>query len=354
MAPASGSAVAPQRAATATPNGPAQSGGADALAPVGTPGISETGVSGLSGALALSNVRCSDQDAASAVSWRRRCGHPMGLPAKPKTKRPKTKRATTPGQPKPLPSTSAGGRPAPQPVSPLRLRAAPRRYRAEHVPAFMPDDWYDRHFAHLRGVNPRLLRRAAALVLVQLTTPCRVADAAEFLAIPDEPARHAYGEVASWVRHTQHGAALLDALHTLADQLDAAARDPDGLVDYHRRRTALARWRIPPDDWQQITDQLRRRDRDLRPFDRSDYGERKRNSASALIWIKLTCGEHMFAPHRQSPTEYRPGSVEDWGLAIDRTWWRVHHDLPGRHYPDLDRICAEYATRLAERIDYAG
>ena len=78
------------------------------------------------------------------------------LPAKPKTKRPKTKRATTPGQPKPLPSTSAGGRPAPQPVSPLPLRAAPRRYRAEHVPAFMPDDWYDRRFAHLRGVNPRL------------------------------------------------------------------------------------------------------------------------------------------------------------------------------------------------------
>ncbi len=271
------------------------------------------------------------------------------LPAKPKAKR-----ATRPRQPKPLPPPSAGVRPTPQPVSPLPLRAALHRFRAEHVPAFLPDDWYDGLFAHLHGIDPRLLRRGAALVMVQLTTPCRVADAAAFLAIPDEPARHAYNEVASWVRHTEHGAAFLDALHTLADQLDTAARDPDGLVDYHRRRTALASWRIPTDDWQQITDQLRRRDRHLRPFDRSDYGERKRNSASALIWIKLTGGEHRFAPHRKSPTEYRPGSVEDWGLAIDRTWWRVHHDLPGRHYPDLDRICAGYATRLAERISYPG
>src|SRR6266545_3128353 len=271
------------------------------------------------------------------------------LPAKPKAKR-----ATRPRQPKPLPPPSAGVRPTPQPVSPLPLRAALHRFRAEHVPAFLPDDWYDGLFAHLHGIDPRLLRRGAALVMVQLTTPCRVADAAAFLAIPDEPARHAYNEVASWVRHTEHGAAFLDALHTLADQLDTAARDPDGLVDYHRRRTALASWRIPTDDWQQITDQLRRRDRHLRPFDRSDYGERKRKSASALIWIKLTGGEHRFAPHRKSPTEYRPGSVEDWGLAIDRTWWRVHHDLPGRHYPDLDRICAGYATRLAERISYPG
>jgi hypothetical protein len=72
-----------------------------------------------------------------------------------------------------------------------------------------------------------------------------------------------------------------------------------------------------------------------------------------LIWIKLTHGEHLFAPHRKSPTAYRPGSIQDWGLAIDRTWWRIHHDLPGHHYPDLDRIRTRYAERLAAQIDHA-
>jgi hypothetical protein len=118
-------------------------------------------------------------------------------------------------------------------------------------------------------------------------------------------------------------------------------------------RTAAARttW---PRRWKQVTDQLRRRNRHRQPFDRSDYGDRKRNSASALIWVRLTQGEYRFAPHRRSPAAYRPGSTGDWGLAIDRTWWRVHHDLPGRHYPDLDRICTDHAERLAAQLDHSG
>jgi hypothetical protein len=98
---------------------------------------------------------------------------------------------------------------------------------------------------------------------------------------------------------------------------------------------------------------LRRRNRHRQPFDRSHYGDRKRNSASALYWIKLTQGEHVFAPHRKSPTAYRPCSIQDRGLAIDRTWWRIHRDLPGRHYPDLDRTCTRYAESLAAQIDHA-
>jgi hypothetical protein len=239
---------------------------------------------------------------------------------RPMTKRPMTKRAATLRHPTP-PAPPAGDRPAPQPVTPLPLRAASRRYRVEHVPAFLTDDWYAQHLVQLRGVSARLLRRAAAIVLVQLAEPCRVADAdaADFLGIPDDPARSAFGEVASWVRHTHHGSLFLDAVHALADQLDSVAAAPGGLVDYHRRRTALADWQLPEVDWAQITEQLRRRDRYLRPFDRSDYGDRKRNSACALIWIRLTHGEHRFAPHRQSPTACQPGSTDDWGLAIDRT-----------------------------------
>jgi hypothetical protein len=111
---------------------------------------------------------------------------------------------------------------------------------------------------------------------------------------------------------------FLDGIHALADELDSAAATPGRLVDYQRRRTALAAWRIPQEDWQHIADRLRRGDRAHSNLDRVDYDERKRNTASGLIWIKVAQGEHLFAPHRQSPTEYRPGSTEDWGLSIDR------------------------------------
>jgi len=87
--------------------------------------------------------------------------------------------------------------------------------------------------------------------------------------------------------------------------------------------------------------------------DRADYGDRKRNTASALVWIKLTHGEHLFAPHRRSAPGYRPGSVQDRGLSIDRAWWRARNDHADRHYPSLDRICARLADSMSGQIDHA-
>lgn len=233
---------------------------------------------------------------------------------------------------------------SPQPVEPLPLRPGLHRYGAQHVPAFLTEDWHDRHLVNLHGIDPRFLRRGAAIALIQLTKPCRVTDAADFLDLPTESARYAYRAIASWTRRSHHGAAFLDAVHALADELDAAA-DAGQLIDYNRRRTALADWLIPDPDWQHIAAQLRRRDR-------ADYGERKRNTASALIWTKITQGEHLFAPHRQSPPGYRPGSTQDRGLSIDRAWWRARTDQPGRHYSDLDHICADLAQRVAQQIDH--
>jgi TniQ len=265
------------------------------------------------------------------------------LPAKPGTTRYRRS-----WQPAAAGSAPASAWQAPQPVTPLPLRPAPHHYHAEHVPAFLPGDWYHQHLAHLRGADPRLLRRTAAIALVQLATPCRIIDAADLLGVPADPACYAYGETVSWVRHSHHGAAFLDAVHALADDLDTAAATGQ-LVNYHRRRAALADWRIPDPEWHDIAAELRRRARA-----RADYGQRKRNTASALIWIQVTQGEHLFAPHRQSPTDYLPGSVQDWALSIDRAWWRTHHDQPGRHYPDLYAICTDIAEHLAQQIDHTG
>src|SRR5262249_49806706 len=157
--------------------------------------------------------------------------------------------------------------------------------------------------------------------LVQLATPCRVADAAAVLGIPADSGCWSYSETAFWSRHSHDGTSFLAAIHALAGELDIAA-DQGPLVDYRRRRDVLADWLIPDTDWQHIATQLH-------GHTNADFGERKRNTASALVWIKVTGGEHLFAPHRKSPSGYLPGSVQDRGLSIDRAWWRTRNDQAG-------------------------
>ncbi|WP_436533581.1 hypothetical protein [Actinoplanes sp. HUAS TT8] len=84
---------------------------------------------------------------------------------------------------------------------------------------------------------------------------------------------------------------------------------------------------------------------------RTDRADRKRNTVSALIWTKVTQGEHRFAPHRRSAPGFRPGAPEDRSLDIDRAWWRARNNEPHRYYPQLDAVCERYAADLAWRID---
>jgi hypothetical protein len=65
-------------------------------------------------------------------------------------------------------------------------RRAPQRqtrFGPEHIPAFLPDTWHARHFHHMHGVNPKLVRRTAAVQLVQLITGGCLGDAAAYLGI---------------------------------------------------------------------------------------------------------------------------------------------------------------------------
>lgn len=43
-----------------------------------------------------------------------------------------------------------------------------RQFPPEHVPAFLRQNWFDRHFSHFTDVNPRKLRRTASVRLAQL------------------------------------------------------------------------------------------------------------------------------------------------------------------------------------------
>ncbi len=90
------------------------------------------------------------------------------------------------------------------------------------------------------------------------------------------------------------------------------------LIDYRRRRDALNGWTITPASWQHLTNDLQREQTPLqrRP---TNWGDRKRLTASALVWVQVTCGEHLFANH---------------------------------HYPRLQRVLQTYASELAARIDH--
>jgi hypothetical protein len=76
--------------------------------------------------------------------------------------------------------SKAGSRPATG-----RRNAAihPQRWGPENIPAFLPEDWYSRHFMPLTDVSPRFIRRTAALKLVQMAAGGSLGEAAGFLGI---------------------------------------------------------------------------------------------------------------------------------------------------------------------------
>jgi hypothetical protein len=232
----------------------------------------------------------------------------------------------------------AGGYPRP---------AGEWRFGAQHVPQYLPADWYDRHLHNLTGLNPRLLRRLAAVKLVQLTQGGSQQAAARRLGLPPGrcPAAAASG-VQRWARDEANSARLHAALHALAAELDAT---PAGdLVDYDRRRGALHAWSFPAQDWHELVASLHQR-QDAREQASIEWSERERRAASVLVWARVTQGEHRFAPlilhDQQAPG--RSNLAQLVGLAVRQgRAGRPHH-----HYPALLAALDAYADQLATRID---
>ena len=59
----------------------------------------------------------------------------------------------------------------------------PGRWELENIPAFLPQDWYARHFMPIAGVSDRFIRRTAALRLVQMVAGGSLGEAAGFSGI---------------------------------------------------------------------------------------------------------------------------------------------------------------------------
>lgn len=222
--------------------------------------------------------------------------------------------------------------------------------RLAHIPAFLPKDWYDRHFKPLDGVNPMLTRRTAALRLVQMVAGGSLGEAAGFLGIAATgttwPRRSRIysgaGHVYSSARKQSDPLAFEAALQALAAELDEPAIP---LIDFQRRRRALQTWSIDEDAWKALVSRLPPVPGPQRP----ELGDRKRQIASIYVWVQVTFGEHYFAPR---PVEAaQPLEIQQsWQLRRNTIWHLMQSSRSRPHYTSLKTELNTLATSLARTI----
>ena len=242
---------------------------------------------------------------------------------------------------------SAGLQDALEPLLPTYRRAGQHRhgrrtpapditFGPEHIPEHLQDDWHDEHFRHIGG-NTRLLRRAAALRLVQMAAGGSLAEAAAFLGIDHRYLKASPGSAA----FTDEPADFRLAVHALARQLSTTP----GLINYKHRRDVLQTWCIGPAAWQDIISQLPPTKGPFQP----ELSDCKRQFASEAVWARITQGEHLLAPR----------IIENQLSAGDPTWhrrrdnmWHFYNASPAKpHYAALRKILNAHAGHLAAIID---
>jgi hypothetical protein len=225
--------------------------------------------------------------------------------------------------------------PAPQP--------RPMRFGPEHIPPYLLDDWHQTFLASITAAKPRLVRRAAAIRLAQISIGGGTDRAIRALAIPPASGRNALANVKQQLGTDDHRR-FDDAIEALAVRLQNA----DDRTDYGRRREALKSWSIAPEEWDALIDGLPEQPIGDQFWTHTHWGDGKRILASVWIWTWVTGGEHIFAPPvRPDPDAIRPGG------ALPHY---VHHRWPfisaGQgHYRLLRERLDVHAKRIATDID---
>ncbi|MEU3567060.1 TniQ family protein [Kitasatospora sp. NPDC036755] len=218
----------------------------------------------------------------------------------------------------------------------LRVASRPCLFAPRHVPQLLPTDWYERHLAgfsaHLTAAsrsNSRLVRRAAALKLAEMTLGGTRDDGARLLAIPPGHAVSGFKQLRARTPDA-HWGQFLAAVEAIAGELDRH----DRRIDYARRRAALSAWAIPEEDWDVLAAGL--------PTARA-----MRLPASVLVWARVTEGEYLFSPLVRAGGT---GPQLDGGADLVRETVRLLGVRRGDKARLLARL-APYADELAARCD---
>jgi TniQ len=215
-------------------------------------------------------------------------------------------------------------------------------YRPEHIPALLKQRWYQQHLAPLGCQTAIAMRRTGSVLLVQWAAGGSMTDAADFLGIRLNEHQHSPAPALhQWLR--QRGSAdFTAALHNLARELEAT---PD-LIDYHHRRQALRGWCLDPATWRDITDRLPPVPGTLQPT----LHDRKRQEASAFVWVHITQGEPRFAP-RPIEAEQPEPVRRTWTARRSSIWFELTRPNPLNHYAELRKLLTQHAEHLAKEID---
>lgn len=227
--------------------------------------------------------------------------------------------------------------PAPQPV----------RFTVGHIPQRPPGQWinYVDEFADLK---PRLLEHVLVIRLAHTAVGGTPIDAATQLGIPRRAADNALRVIHRTLTATSRHQAFDHAIGNLIEHLNTAT----GLVDYGRRRTALAAWEISPQQWRGLIDGLPGQLIKNRLVPNTHWGDGKRRLASTWAWTQITHGDHIYAPAvRPDPQATRPGGYD---VHYVHTRWRhFQRPSPYGHFRQLRDRLDPFIRKLAERIDNA-
>jgi hypothetical protein len=153
-------------------------------------------------------------------------------------------------------------------------------------------------------------RRSASVFLVRRARGGSLDEAAQFLGINPQGKRNGYTQLLN--RHLRTSGTARD----FEQALDAITAELLGgpVIDYQRRREALATWTLEPENWQHILAQLPVLTSHRKPI--SD--DRRRLAVSAYIWTRVTQGEPDFAP---CPPHIAPDP------ALRTVWTRERHNV---------------------------
>jgi hypothetical protein len=230
-----------------------------------------------------------------------------------------------------------------------RVRSRIQRYAAgdypfspDHIPQMPPMVWLGDHLQDLGGINLKLLRRAAAIRLVEHCSGGSWIEASEVFGMPRSTTVSTLLTVKQWTAREANRLKFQQVVRALSLYLE----HENAVVNYGNRRRKLRDWIISAEEWDELIADLGLPKRNFRP----GWRDAARKAVSVLVWERLTLSEYIFAPlyiaERQAHGSKNP---------VAQTVHHLRDRRAARHHPYAtfrDRVDT-YADRLADALDHS-